>query len=98
MRGLSGLLFLKFREFAMLIQYIVEHEGKRIIVDPPDCNPVHFRSAIRFIRSIKIDPKILCDRIKRRNDRCVAEKSRRGTPIKWRLEKIRNGGDYEFWM
>lgn len=82
----------------MIVQSVVEHEGKRIIVDPPDCNPVHFRSAIRFIRAIKVDAELLRKRISRRNARAIAEKARRGTPIKWRIEKIRTGGRYEFWM
>ncbi len=81
-----------------VVQYIIEHEGKRIIVDPPDCNPVHFRSAIRFVREIRVNAQYLRDRIKRKNDRSVAEKARRGTPIRWRLQKIHSGGEYKFWM
>ena len=77
---------------------ILEHEGKRIARDTCDCNPAHFRSAIRFIREIEVDSRLLEGRSKRRQDRQVAEKARRGTPVQYRLPLLRRGGFYPFWM
>lgn len=79
----------------MVTQHIIQHEGKRIIRDPSDCNPIHFRSAIRFIRAIEVDAEFLRERRQRKEDRWAAEKARRGTPIKYRMHRIH---EYKFWM
>lgn len=79
----------------MITFYLIEHEGKRIIVEPANCNPAHFRSAIRFIRTVKVDEGKWCKRRRTREARGIAEKARRGTPIKYRLHRIH---EYKFWM
>lgn len=76
---------------------IIEHEGRRIACTHENCNPAFFRSAIRYVRTIVVDTTAYHARLQRRRDREIARKARQGTPIKYRIGLIREGGNYPFW-